>query len=563
MGPAGQDAAITAIQIHKVTAPKEYKIGETIVFDLCVHNSGANSVQINSVEHTLENGTSLEVSGAPITLTAGQTNCSNFSSSYNILESDLTATDDPNVCILNATVKATGQDNNGNVVTAIDPCMYCITKNTDAGCNEGPITIQCTTPASAIVTSFTQTPPNDLVTTELSRGQLGDGIFGAAVSGIPDTALNDALDANNRLNIAVPPHSKDCKLWFHLTGGEMVRTGLPTSIGAINGANIEPVLVSDMSGASTAPAGATPDNSDIFSYVYCMDGTGDAVGDISIEFANINNDDPGDHVMWVWSETCSASRPLYAADIDIPNVVEFTGQDTSAPAPNTQFFEDSFTTNCPALVFGAGRHVKHPSINEAQSTGAVLQDSTWFNTSLGGTSQEIYDIVGNDSYECQSGLGMDFLPDPGTYTWDWHSNAFTGAEAGWQDQVMTVVLPFSCNGFTRSEDLIVEGCQQTITSDLCNSPATTTCSANANFNYSLVNGGVLYITPVINGFKDISQQVIVDTNGNGTTPVPVTINGTVNEGETVSCQIGYEAYIDGGAGSTVQSLDYVTTFTAQ
>jgi hypothetical protein len=415
------------------------------------------------------------------------------------------------------------------------------------------------------MTSQEFTVPEDLVTRELSRGQLGDGFFGGVVP--VDDELNQALNANNELLLNIPAHQKDCKLWLHFTGGQINLTGLPESITTTADATVSPVLVSDMDANAFGQFTATdPVNADIFSYVYCMDGTGDARGSVVIKFPDtIGDNGPGDHVMWVWSETCSPTRPLYTADIDIPNIFESTGQDRSIGGgfQNTmRETESSFTTNCPALIFGAGRHVLHPGAGTANGgSGNTLTDASWFNENLGGTSQEIYDIVSLDSFDCQSGLGMDFLPNAGTYNWDWAPNASTGADAGWANQALTVVLPFSCDPFVRSADLIVEGTEAVLTSNLCATTANTECSADAAFTYDLNADAVLTIVPVVNGIVQPANAVTVNGAGAGSVNVPVTVNGTINQGQTRRCQIGYEAYIEGGTqGSTVFANEYTTTF---
>jgi len=509
---------------------QEYGVGDDVVFNIKVTNCGDVDLDNVLVEDPI---TGFKWEGP---LAAGQVE-------EQTTEYQITADDQANGLTNTVNVTATYTDPDSGEEMMIEtsdehevPLAECSAELSAEPCEtDGGQSL------ATVLTPF----PDDVATVELARGQLGDGVFANG-----DTGLWDGLTANNEVPIDVPAHTAGCKLWLHVTGGQIVKTGIPTAL-TPSGSALVPILVSDM--ASPGEPGTGNGQSDIWQQIYCFSGDGVAGGQMLLELGNINSDNRGDHVTWVWSETCSETRALKPQDMKLGALIELESAPADGQSPKGNNPGSEFTVECPALIFGAGRHVLHPETNPDQS----LVDASWFNTQ-GNAGAEVYDIVGHDSWQCQSGLGMDFMATAGTYSWDWSNNASTGGDSGWQTQAFAVVIPFTCEGCWLAEPATIEPCDVTISNDLCSGEsASVKCQTEIVVDVVLAEGAELVLTPVIDGNADpsLSQTLVGPLSGPQTMMVE-SMPQDLPFGESLTCSIGAELEIGGG---TAESTAGVTS----
>ena len=328
--------------VKDCTPPGPYAPGDEVTFVFSVENCGTSDLT-----NVVITDDTVTMAGGPIDLAVGATDTTSFTGTYTIA-ADAADGDYTNNASVTADVVG-----GGDPVSATASHSYTVGSTTD--CSDDDCSMTGESPELVVPESGL---PSGLVAERLTCGLFGTGLYGSTGNG----ALQEVQDNGNIASIPVPDHSADCVLVLHITGGQIVSSGLPVLAGT-SGASVVPAewALDDLtSGAGTVGSGTNP-NGDIFQGIYVMDGAAGG-GTVDIELPNLSIDSPSDLLMWSWSQICPTKcPPLRVAQLSAPiyqgagashdpmgaDPFDFTGGETAF---------DSFTVACNGFLFTAGRH---------------------------------------------------------------------------------------------------------------------------------------------------------------------------------------------------------------
>lgn len=521
--------------------------GDEVEYTFTVTNTGTSDLSLVEVEDAVLGVTDLAVT--PATIAPGGTGTATYT--HTLTQADLdSAAANGGVLTNQATVSA--EDEAGEPVSALSNTHQL---QLPEPCSNDPIKVTCSEAGQVVETVAAGDVPENLTPTGLTNGQFGSGEFG----GTGDNSLSGVVANGGVVNIPVPAHTEGCQLFLHIVGGQIDKTGLPQLQGVSGGADVVPTerFVQDITGNTNSP----PVSGDIFHSVYSMDGTGNGTGTVDVLLPGLvaAENGSGDLLQYHWSEVCSGNDvDVQAACFDFANTIESTlAGGTTAQGTNV---DGTLNTPTPALMFTAGRHVGHDSSGAQDG-----QTNSAWDWSGSDTGAEIYDRISLQGWQCQSGLGMDFLP-AGDFQWEYRNNSTTANSAGWAESAMMTAIPLveKVEPAVEPVEVLVGGeCLSRITSNLCDA-SDVQCEVEVDIPYNNGTGGVITVTPIYDDVADTANAQSVNTAGSGNLSFDLskTVANLAQQGdEFTGCKFEFLVQISGGV-SNVSVPDFDVCLTA-
>ena len=404
-----------------------------------------------------------------------------------------------------------------------DPAIECVDATsvlaTD-GTNCGPIDLQSVLPTHSFAIcdhagetiTPTGTPTGPIANTFdaqfLDSGQFGDQVFE------PNGGALGINPGSFPLSMPVPAATPGTVLGLHLSYGvswndDFQSVGQFTGLTAVpNGSDIAAFSAVGHQDLFEIPHGGFGVFPTAQHDVFIMDAvTGGSATTIDIDFTQWPSNDVftgGGVFTWQWIEISDTSDgQLNVSDFNL-GAVQFSeaGEVQAGVTTPTSDSPEWDLGPCPAVVWGAGRHVAS-SPNACCPPGELDHPTDWWTASLEGAGvEELYDKVSyNAFFACQMGWSAAFV-DGGIGPWSWNYQANNGVPDTNSDPAGAIALPLAtCESDGPSEGGMATSspCADELINPNCSSSGYASCTIQAAIKLTAEPGETVSAVPMLNG----------------------------------------------------------------